>query len=195
MAQPADSGTSRNLLTTEHQLPRSCTAISGCIDCADRTCYVESGRGNSMSVYARCLCLVAVVSVRSRVSQFLPRPVSVPRVSHDALFLHLKFSRRVLFLYVAFPAKFGPCISRFSCSVLASGVSLFSPFPVMVTTLYPRICTLSASKHCQTSCNGVCNVSFQAWSRLASVSHVPGGRPPVRLKLTELTFQTCPGHV
>jgi len=123
MAQPADSGTWRNLLTNEHQLPRSFTVISTYFDCAVRTCYVESSRGNSMSVYARCLCLVAVVSARSSVSRFLPRPVSVPHVSHDALFLHLQFSRRVLFLYLAFSRDvrslylaflvFGSCVPCF----------------------------------------------------------------------------------
>jgi len=116
--------------------PRSCTVISTYIDCTVRTCYVESSRGNSKSVFARCLCLVPVVSVRSSVSRFSPRPVTLSHVARDALFLRLQFFfRRVLFLYLAFPAMLGPCISRFSCSGLVSRVSLF---PVMVITLYPH---------------------------------------------------------
>lgn len=196
MAQPADSGTSRNLLKTEHQLPSSSTVISTYIDCAVRTCYVESSRGNSMSAYAR-LCLVAVVRVRSSVSRFLPRPVSVPHVSHDALFLHLQFFRRVLFLYPAFPAIFGPCISRFSCSVRVSRASLFSLFPVMVITLFPqsaRSQLISIARPPAVVCVmfrfklGVCvacswgkaprpveakliNISYVPWPRVAGRSH------------------------
>ena len=100
---------------------------------------MESSRGNSKSVSARCRRLVPVASVRSSVSRFSPRPVSLSHVARDALFLHLHFFfRRVLFLYLAFPAMFGPCISRFSCSGLVSRVSLFSLFPVMVITLCPH---------------------------------------------------------
>ena len=142
--------------------------------------------GSCISRFPRCSVPVSRVSrdvlflylafpamFGSCISCFPPCSVPVSCVSRD-----------VRSLYLAFHAMFGPCISRFpGCLFTVSRVSrdvrslyfaflvFFGPcmscFPIFPVSRdghnpLPPICTLSANKHCQTSCSGVCKVSFQA---------------------------------
>jgi len=120
----------------------------------------------------------------SRVSRAVPSCISrFPRCSVPVS----RVSRDVPSLYLAFLVMFFSCISRFSCSVPVSRVSLFSLFPVLVITVYPQS---ARSQPINIARLPQCFVPS-----LAAVLDVPEGRSLVRLKLNKSTYQTCHDHV
>ena len=143
------------------------------------------------------LYLAFPVMFRPCVSRFPWCYVPVSCVSRDVPSLYLAFSvmlvpvsrvsRDVPSLYLAFLVMFFSCISRFSCSVPVSRVSLFSLFPVLVITVYPQS---ARSQPINIARLPQCFVPS-----LAAVLDVPEGRSLVRLKLNKSTYQTCHDHV
>ena len=152
-----------------------------------------------VSRFPWCYVPVSCVSrdVPSLYLAFSVMLVPVSRVSRDFPSLYLAFpalfrpvsrvSRDVPSLYLAFLVMFFSCISRFSCSVPVSRVSLFSLFPVLVITVYPQS---ARSQPINIARLPQCFVPS-----LAAVLDVPEGRSLVRLKLNKSTYQTCHDHV